>query len=153
MGAGTPRLEELGARDQCPEGHTRGDPLGGEDDVRANPPVIDRPHPSGAPRPGLDLVGDEQDPVAIADLAKALEEAVLRDDVAALALDRLHDDRRDLTGGHELVEEDLVEPAQVRHVPERGVIDARQQRAEAFVVLRLRGSERDRPVGPAVEPA
>ena len=66
-------------------------------------------------RPGarLDLVGDEQDAVLVADRAEALEEAVLGDDVAALALDRLDDDRRDLVGRGELVEQDLVEPAQV----------------------------------------
>ena len=47
----------------------------------------------------------------IADVAQALEEAVLGDDVAALALDRLDDDRRDLVGRRQLVEQDLIEPA------------------------------------------
>ncbi len=57
------------------------------------------PGPTGA---RLDLVGDEQDPVPVAELAEALEEAVLGDDVAALALDRLDDDRRDLAAGASL---------------------------------------------------
>ena len=86
-------------------------------------------------------------------LAQALEEAVLGDDVAALALDRLDDDRRDLVGGHQLVEQDLVEPAQVLDPAERRVVDAGQQRAEAGVVLGLRRGQRYRPVRPAVERA
>ena len=105
------------------------------------------------PAPGLDLVGDEQDPVRVADPPQALEEAVLGHDVAALALDRLDDDRRDLVGRRELVEEDLVEPAQVLDAAERGVEDAGQQRAEPGVVLGLRRGQRDRAVGPAVERA
>ena len=89
----------------------------------------------------------------VADRAEALEEAVLGDDVAALALDRLDDDRRDLVGRGELVEQDLVEPAQVLDLAERRVEDARQERPEAGVVLRLRCGQRDRAVGPAVEGA
>ena len=56
-------------------------------------------------RPGarLDLVGDEQDPVPVAELAQARQEAGLGDDVAALALDRLDDDRGELVGGHQLL--------------------------------------------------
>ena len=81
------------------------------------------------------------------------QEAVLRDDVAALALDRLDDDRRDLVGRRELVEQHLVEPAQVLDPAVRSVEDARQQRAEAGVVLGLRRGQRDRAIGPAVERA
>ena len=130
-----------------------GDALGGQQDVGLDAPVLDRPHLAGATRAGLDLVGDEQDAVAIADFAQALEEAVLRDDVAAFALDRLDDDRGDLVGRSELVEQDLVEPAQVLDPAVRRVEDARQQRPEAGVVLGLRGGQRDRAVGPAVERA
>ena len=67
----------------------------------------------------------------VADPAQALEEAVLGDDVAALALDRLDDDRGDLVGRDELVEEDLVEPAQVLDPPERRVEDARAAAARS----------------------
>ena len=86
-------------------------------------------------------------------VAQALEEAVLGDDVAALALDRLDDDRRDLVGRRELVEQDLVEPAQVLDPPERRVEDARQQRPEPGVVLGLRRGQRDGAVRPAMERA
>ena len=92
-------------------------------------------------------------PCAVADLAEPLEEPVLGDDVAALALDRLDDDRRDLVRRGELVEQDLVEPAQVVDLAERRVEDARQQRPEARVVLRLRRGQRHRAVRPAVERA
>ena len=73
------------------------------------------------------------------------QEAVLGDDVAALALDRLDEDRRDLAGRDELVEQDLVEPAQVVDLAERGVVDAGQQRPEAGVVLGLGGGQRHAP--------
>ena len=129
------------------------DALGGEQDVGLDAPVLDRPHLAGPPGARLDLVGDEQDPVLVADRAEALEEAVLGDDVAALALDRLDDDRRDLVGRRQLVEQHLVEPAQVLDLAERRVEDARQERAEPGVVLRLRGGQRDGAVGPAVERA
>ena len=56
------------------------------------------------PKPGLDLVGDEQDPVLAGDLAQPRQEARRRDDVAALAEDRLDDDRRDALRVDELVE-------------------------------------------------
>ena len=153
VGARAPGLEQLGPGDHRAERHARGDALGRQQDVRLDAPVLDRPHLAGPAGARLDLVGDQQDPVLVADLAQALEEAVLGDDVAALALDRLDDDRRDLVGRGELVEQDLVEPAQVLDPAVRRVEDARQQRPEAGVVLRLRGGQRDRAVGPAVERA
>ena len=148
-----PRLEELGAGDHGAEGHARRDALGGEQDVRLHAPVLDGPHLPGPTGAGLDLVGDEQAAVLVADAAQALEEAVLRDDVPALALDRLEDDRGDLVRRRQLVEQDLIEPAQVLHATVRRVEDAGEQRAEPGVVLRLGRRQRDRPVRPAVEGA
>src|ERR1700675_3573816 len=115
--------------------------------------MLDRPHLAGPTGPGLNLVGDQKDPVLVADPAQALQEAVLRDDIAALALDRLDDDRGDLIGRGELVEQDLVEPAQVVDAPIRRMEDARQEGSEASVVLGLRGRERNRPVGAPMERA
>ncbi len=62
---------------------------------------------------------------------QAGQEPGLRHDVAALALDGLHDDGRDLVRGHEAFEQHVVEPAQVLDPAEGSVVDARQQRAEA----------------------
>ena len=87
----------------------------------------------------------------VADRPQSLEKAVLRDDVAALALDRLDHDRGDLVGRRELVEQDLIEPAQVLHPAERGMEDARQEWTEPGVVLRLGRGERDGSVRPAME--
>ena len=58
------------------------------------------------PAPGADhLVGDQQHVVAVADLAHALEVAVLRRDAAAGVLQRLEDHRGDRLGA---LEEDLL---------------------------------------------
>ena len=151
--ARSPCLEEIGAGDHRAQGHPGRDPLGRQQDVRLDAPVLDRPHLAGPPGARLDLVGDQQDAVLVTDVAEALEEPVLGDDVAALALDRLDDDRRDLVGRRELVEQDVVEPLEVLDPAVRGVEDPRQQRPEAGVVLGLRGRQRDRAVGPTVERA
>ena len=75
----------------------------------------------------------------VAQVAQAGHEPVLGNDVAALALDRLDDDRGDLVRRDELVEEDLVEPLQALDGPERRVVHAGEQRPEVGVVLRLGG--------------
>src|SRR5215212_12022128 len=138
MSASPPCLQDLGARDEGTEWHAGCDALGAEQYVRLDAGVLDRPHLPGPPRARLDLVGDEQDPVSVADRAKASKERVFGDDIAALALDRLDDDRRDLIGGRELLEQDLVEPQQVLDPTVWRVEDARQQRPEPGVVLGLR---------------
>ena len=66
--------------------------------------MLDRKEPARPAVAGLDLVGDQQDPVLAGDLAQAGQEARRRDDVAALAQDRLDDDRRDVLRVDELVE-------------------------------------------------
>ena len=52
-------------------GQAVGDGLGDADDVRDDAGVLERPHPTGSAVAGLDLVGDEQDAVLVAALAKA----------------------------------------------------------------------------------
>ena len=88
----------------------------------------------------------------VADLSQARQELVVRDDVAALALDRLDEDGRELVRWHEALEDALLElveaGAAVGHV-----VDTGHQRPEAGVVLGLRPGQRDGAVGPAVEGA
>jgi hypothetical protein len=70
-------------------------PLAVVHDVRLDAGVLDRPPSAGAAHARLDLVGDEEDAVLVADLAQSLHEGLRRGEVAALSLDRLDDD-----GGH-----------------------------------------------------
>ena len=51
------------------QGQARGDALGRDQDVGLDVGVLDRPHPAGAAHAGLDLVGDQQDAVALAQRA------------------------------------------------------------------------------------
>ena len=75
VGAGAPGLHERGSRHDRREGHAGGDALGREQDVRLHAPVLHGPHGARAAGARLDLVGDEQDAVAVAELAEALQEA------------------------------------------------------------------------------
>ena len=75
-------------------GQPAADPLADGHEVRHDAPVLGRPGPARPPEPALDLVEDEDGAVAVAQLAQAGEEAVGWDDDAAVALDRLDDDRR-----------------------------------------------------------
>ena len=75
-------------------------------------------------------------PLSIADAAQAREEVVVGYDVAALALDRLDDDRGDLVGRDEAFEHAVLELVETG-AAERHVVDAGEHRPEAGVVLRL----------------
>ena len=70
--ARAPGLEQVGAGDHRAERHARRDALGREQDVGLDAPVLDRPHLPGPAGARLDLVGDEQDAVVVADVAQAL---------------------------------------------------------------------------------
>ena len=125
---------------------------------------LDREHLAGPPEAGLDLVGDEQDPVLAGDLAEARQEARRRDDVAALAEDRLDDDRRHPVRVDELVEGQVelrlpVAGAGVGRVGAAGrpiavrvgrVVDGPGQRLESAAIDVLGGRQRHRLGGPAV---
>ena len=87
------------------ERHAGRDAFGDADDVGLDAGVLDGPPLSGSADAGLDLVGDEQDAVPVADAADLLEEVVGRDDVAAFALDGLEDDGGDFFGREDGFEE------------------------------------------------
>src|SRR5438552_17552255 len=105
----------------------------------------------------LDLVRNEQDPMLLGQLAQSWEKVVRRDQVTALALDRLNEDRGHALGGRDRSEEllDPVERLVGGHVP-RGARDMRvedgpQQRRQPAPMARHGSRERERAEGPAME--
>jgi hypothetical protein len=60
----------------------------------STPEVLHREHAPGPAEAGLDLVGDEDDPVTVADRAQPLHVRARRGDEPSLAQLRLDDDRR-----------------------------------------------------------
>src|SRR5262245_62810115 len=71
--------------------------------------MLDRKHPSRSAHARLHLVHDEQDSVLAREIAQTLQEHVWRNDVAALALDWLDDQRRHLVRRNEMHEELLLD--------------------------------------------
>ncbi len=98
---------------------------------------------AGAAEPGLDLVGDEEDVVARADLADPPQVPLGRDDHAALALDRLDDEGRGVRRDRGLERVGVA----VRHEREAG-----GERAEAGPVERLGAEADDRDRAPGEVP-
>ena len=75
--------------------------------------MVDREPLSRPAEAGHDFIGDQQDPVLVAELAQTLEESGRRDDETRVADDRLEQDRRDVLRA--LVPEHLLD------VRERGL--------------------------------
>ena len=92
--AGVRGVHDLGAAGHGRQGKAARDALGGRDQIGNDAEVLAREHLAGAGEAGLDLVGDEDDVVRAAPVDERRQEAVGGDDEAALALDRLDDDRR-----------------------------------------------------------
>ena len=122
-GAVVRRVHDLRLAEHARERQAGGDRLGDGDQVGLDAVVLDREQLAGAREAGLHLVDDQADPVLVADRAQPLHELLSRGQEAALALDRLDDDRRDLLGRH-LRDEELPQ------LGERGA------RVGAAVVLR-----------------
>ena len=106
-------VDDLAAGDHRAERHVaRVDPLRDGDDVRDDVPVLAGEPAARAAEAGHHLVEDQQDPVAVADLADRLQVAVGRQDDPVRPGDRLEDDRRDRVRA--LVLEDLLEVRRAR---------------------------------------
>lgn len=74
-------------------GPTAAEALAEDDDVRLDPEMLKAVKAAAAAEPDLHLVADEQDAVVPADEFDLAEEAVGRDDHAAVRLDRLEEER------------------------------------------------------------
>ncbi len=140
-------VHHRGPRDHRAQRQPVGDPLREADDVAGDAPVLGGEHLARAADAALDLVEDEQHAVLVAEPAQARQEVRRRDDVPALALDRLDEDRRQLFGRADGLQEglDAVEVAVA------GVVDLGDQRGEAAALQGLGTAERHGAVGPPVE--
>ena len=141
------------------ERQARGDPLRRGDEVRHHALVLAGVPVPGAAEPGLDLVGHEDDARSPAPVGERRKESVRRDDEAALAEDRLDDERGHVRGPH--LDLDLVDRAArrlgARHprgvaegVRHRHTVDLGRERPEALFVRHHLGGHRHREVRPPV---
>ena len=92
---GRPRVHHLGAPDAGGDRHARREPLADAQEIRPHVLVLAREPRAGAAEPGVDLVGDQQPALGVAQAAQRREEARGRHALAAAALDRLDDHRAD----------------------------------------------------------
>ena len=97
VGSGRP-AHQVGPGYHGPDRQSRGQALGGQQDVRFHPPVRDGPHQPGSTHASLDFVDDEKNAVLIADLTQPGQELGIRHHDAALTLDGFHDDGRHFVG-------------------------------------------------------
>ena len=73
--------------------------------------MFDCPPFAGASHPGLYFIYDQQDAIFVAQFAQRRVETVWWDDIAALALDGLHQYPRHLIRGQDMVENLLIDIA------------------------------------------
>jgi hypothetical protein len=112
---------------------------------------------TGATKPALDLVGDEDDAVVRRPLRERRQEAVGRHHESALALNGLDQERRDVVHA-DLRLDDLdgtrrrLRPAQsvAERVAHRDPVDLGREGTEAILVGHVLGGERHRQIGAAV---
>lgn len=78
------------ASDRCANDGAVAESLCHRRDIRCDPKVFHRKHASCPSRAGLYLIGDEDDPVFIANAAQALDVLDGRDEVSAFTLNRLY---------------------------------------------------------------
>ena len=109
---GFPRHDVV-ARDHRAERQPARDALARGDDVGRDAFLLDRPHRAAPPHARLDLVADEHDAVAVAEVPQVAEPPLGREHVATFAQPGLHDDRRDLARGDDPLEQHLFEVVEV----------------------------------------
>src|SRR5262249_46078031 len=99
---------DLRASDDAGERKSAGERFRYGDEVGLDAGMLDSEHPPGASEPGLYLVGDQRDPVLVADAAKRGQQLGWRRMKSPLALDGLDDDRGDVdwidVGAEEIVD-------------------------------------------------
>ena len=103
-------VHHVGLAAVTPSGRPDAMPLAIDDDVRLQAEVLRGEHLPGPAHARLHFVDDQQDAVLRRQLAQPLVELDRRHDVAAFALDRLDDDRRDLVRRHEVHEQPILDP-------------------------------------------
>ncbi|CVN11728.1 Uncharacterised protein [Streptococcus pneumoniae] len=150
-------VHHLGAAGDAGERHAAGDALGGRHQVRLDALGLGGEPGAGAGDAGLDLVRDEQDVVGLAPLDHGRQEALGRDDEAALALDRLHDHGGQVVGTDLLLQRGdgaLRGLGAGQAVPQRvgagHAVDLGGERSEAVLVGHGLGGQRHRQGGAAV---
>ena len=157
--AGTGRVHDVGAAGDGGERQAAGETLGERDDVGLDARVLEREQLAGAGEAGLDLVGDEDDAVLVAERAQRVQEIGRRDVEAAFALHRLDDDAGDRRRVG-LILEDRLEGLQalgrrgaVIEVREGDVVDVGREGTEALLVGHGLAGQRHAHVRAAVEAA
>src|SRR5260370_11163826 len=93
---------------------------------------------------GVDLVGDQKDPVLLGDLAKLAKEGDWGRDEPALAEDRLNDDRRHALGGGGRFEKGFQRGEPFLRTPAAGLVGERAllaPRRGSSEVLLVRGDD------------
>ena len=140
-------VHHRGPRHDRPQRQSVGNPFGQAHDIALNPPVLAGKVLASPAKSALHFVQHQEHTVLVADLSQAWQKIVRRNDVAALALDRLDEDGRQLFNRTD-------RPQQGVHAFEiaiAGVMDVRHQRREAPPLHGLGTGERHRPIGPPMK--
>src|SRR3954466_964829 len=100
------RRHDFRGADKSAEWHATAQGLRQYEDIRGDLPMFAGEQPAGATKAGDDLIENQQRTHLVATLAQPRQKFLVRDSYAALALDRLDNDR-----GHGLI--DLPESTEV----------------------------------------
>ena len=143
-------VHHVGAGHDRPQGQAVGEPLGQAQDVGGRRPMLGGEHLAGAADPGLDLVQDEQDAVPVAErrAGPAGTRAAGR-----CSRPRPGSARRRSPPARRAGRRSCSRRLDALQVAVPGVLDLGHQRREPAAVDRLRGRQRHRAEGPAVEGA